>query len=483
MSFPETNGTYDYTVSTANSTYAPVVPGGSFTVQGMPVGKRVSFELETFAVTFMESGLPTATNWSVTLGGLLVNSTTDRVGFTEPNGTLPYAIQDVPGWHETTLPYQGTVDVRGVTMEPTLKFAEVTYTVTFMESGLAPGTEWWVNLTDGQSFQSRAASISVPEPNGTYEFEEMSVEKGYFASGGKFRVNGNALSETVKFALPTYDVTFSESGLPSTTRWSVTVGGVEQSSTTSTIEFDEPNGTYTYVIGDLSGLHEETLPYTAVLVVAGHSVVEPTLVFDPVTYAVVFTESGFPAGTPWYLNVTGGPSNSSVGGSVGFAEENGTYTYTVATSDKEFESSGGSFAVAGEAVPQTVTFRPVVFTVSFLETGLPAGTNWSVSLAGTSHSSITDTIVFSVTNASYPFTVGPWVGGAAAPSTGTVVVSGVNVDRSISFSATTPGGPTFLGLPGVQGYVLLAELTAAVLLGVGVVLVLLRRRRQTPPDA
>ncbi|MGI0156363.1 MAG: hypothetical protein ACREDE_09590, partial [Thermoplasmata archaeon] len=45
------------------------------------------------------------------------------------------------------------------------------------------------------------------------------------------------------------------------------------------------------------------------------------------------------------------------------------------------------------------------------------------------------------------------------------------------------GGPTFLGLPGVQGYVLLAELTAAVLLGVGVVLVLLRRRRQTPPDA
>ncbi|HUI38554.1 MAG TPA: hypothetical protein VLY85_02875, partial [Thermoplasmata archaeon] len=51
----------------------------------------------------------------------------------------------------------------------------------------------------------------------------------------------------------TYSVTFTETGLPGGTTWSVSVNGVTESSTSSTIVFQEPNGSYTYTVKDVSG--------------------------------------------------------------------------------------------------------------------------------------------------------------------------------------------------------------------------------------
>jgi len=50
-----------------------------------------------------------------------------------------------------------------------------------------------------------------------------------------------------------YSVTFTESGLPSGTSWSVTLNGTTKSSTADTITFSVPNGTYSYSIGAVSG--------------------------------------------------------------------------------------------------------------------------------------------------------------------------------------------------------------------------------------
>ncbi len=46
-----------------------------------------------------------------------------------------------------------------------------------------------------------------------------------------------------------YTVTFSETGLPSGATWSVTLNGVQESSSTSDISFQEYNGSYSYSIG------------------------------------------------------------------------------------------------------------------------------------------------------------------------------------------------------------------------------------------
>ena len=46
----------------------------------------------------------------------------------------------------------------------------------------------------------------------------------------------------------TYHVTFTETGLPSGTSWSVTLAGSTQSSTTGTIQFSKANGTYAFTV-------------------------------------------------------------------------------------------------------------------------------------------------------------------------------------------------------------------------------------------
>jgi hypothetical protein len=48
-------------------------------------------------------------------------------------------------------------------------------------------------------------------------------------------------------------VTFTETGLPSDTNWSVTVNDTEHSATTSSILFNESNGRYSFTVGSVAG--------------------------------------------------------------------------------------------------------------------------------------------------------------------------------------------------------------------------------------
>jgi len=50
-----------------------------------------------------------------------------------------------------------------------------------------------------------------------------------------------------------YTVTFTETGLPYGTSWSVTFNGTTESSSTNTITFNEPNGIYSFSIASISG--------------------------------------------------------------------------------------------------------------------------------------------------------------------------------------------------------------------------------------
>jgi len=122
--FQEPNGTYPFNVSAPGYTASPT--SGNITVYGTPLTESIKFTVippATYAVTFTEAGLPSGTNWSVTLYGALVHSITSNITFAEPNGTFSYTITGVSGWHQTTLPYSGTVAVHGAAVtEPTLAF-------------------------------------------------------------------------------------------------------------------------------------------------------------------------------------------------------------------------------------------------------------------------------------------------------------------------------------------------------------------------
>jgi hypothetical protein len=163
---------------------------------------------------------------------------------------------------------------------------------------------------------------------------------------------------------------------------------------------------------------------------------------SPTEYTVTFTESGLPSSTEWWVNLTDGPTFSSTTPSLTFAEPNGTYDYTAATTDKAYEPTvaGGSFEVNGASVSESVTFNRVTYTVTFTESGLPSGTRWSVTLDGTLHTSTTTTIMFKEPNGTYSLTVTPPIGFTASPTTGPVDVNGVSQLVSVTMTPWASGG-------------------------------------------
>ena len=71
-----------------------------------------------------------------------------------------------------------------------------------------------------------------------------------YDNGGNIVVGGDWLP-LVTFGL--YRVTFHETGLPSGTLWSVTLNGITESSTGNSISFWDPNGTYAFTVGPVTG--------------------------------------------------------------------------------------------------------------------------------------------------------------------------------------------------------------------------------------
>ena len=109
------------------------------------------------------------------------------------------------------------------------------------------------------------------------------------------------------------------------------------------------------------------------------------LVFTRVTYAVTFTESGMPYLAGGGVTFNGGSMTPfGVGGLVTFAKPNGSYSYTITAASGYLMVGSTPFSpvsLNGAAVLVTVTFE-AVYTVTFAATGLPSGTNWSVTLTG-----------------------------------------------------------------------------------------------------
>lgn len=161
-------------------------------------------------------------------------------------------------------------------------------------------------------------------------------------------------------------------------------------------------------------------------------------------FPVVFSEKGLPEGTQWSvaLNNTTETSHSPA---IVFDAKNGSYRF-VARSLVLYDPhpSSGKVVVAGRATLENISFTLAPqYPVTFTETGLPAGANWSMTLASTTVNSSTATIVFAERNGSFAFTTGVVSGYAASVLQGTVNVSGASVNQTVGFSPiTAPGGGT-----------------------------------------
>ncbi len=235
-----------------------------------------------------------------------------------------------------------------------------------------------------------------------------------------------------------YSVTFSETGLAARTSWTVTLSGVSHTSTTNSMAFSEPNGSYSSTVTAVVGY--SAVPSTGTVHVNGAATTQSIAFTRIATYSVVFSETGLASGTSWTVTM-GGVPQSSTGGTITFTEPNGSYAFSVTAVGYSAVPSSGSVTVAGAATGQTIAFtRATTYTVTFAETGLGLGASWSVTFNSVPQSSSGTSISFTgVLAGSYNFLVTA-SGYTANPASGTVPVTNANVTEPITFTSSGGGG-------------------------------------------
>jgi hypothetical protein len=359
------------------------------------------------------------------------------------------------------------VQVNGTATGVTIEWVLDTYPVYFAQTSLPSGTEWYINVTGQPSIATASGNVSMDLTPGNYSYSIATTDKEYapLRAYSEFTVSNTWLLLTVGFALKTYEVTFNESGLTTGTGWSITLNGSQQWSVGSTDLFDEPNGTWSYSVGEVPGW--TTTIHNGSVMVNGDSV-NVTIPWTQATYLVTFTEAGLPSGTGWSVTLNE-VRQTSTNTTMTFSEPNGTYAYTVGgVPGWTTAAFTGSLRVNGTASGVQVAWTEVTYQVTFIETGLNPGANWSVTLGGVQHYSKVSTINFTEPNGTYPFTVGSVYFRTPTPSSGSMNVTGANVTQSISFGGGFRGGLFFI----------VTVVVVIVIIVVVVALIILRRRKK-----
>ena len=189
-----TAGTHDYSIASVSGYTFGSPSSGSVDVTGSRT-VSVTFVAEE-TVTFTETGLASGTTWSISFDGTTASSTTSTITFTDiPQGTYTYQVSPVSGYN--LISTGGTLSVSGQPATETITFTPVpTFSVTFVEVGLANNTKWAVNF-DGTNYtatttNSHSSSITVSGLSaGTYAYYIYNVS-GYThsASAGVISIDG-----------------------------------------------------------------------------------------------------------------------------------------------------------------------------------------------------------------------------------------------------------------------------------------------------
>ncbi len=439
------NGTYNYSGFWSSGGLS--TPEREFNVTGAPLNLTVIFPV-TYKITFTEENLPAGADWSVhafdnnySINYYNASSGSTKIAFLQ-NGTYNYT-----GSFSGVATPEREFNVTGAPLNLTVIFP-VTYKITFTEENLPAGANWSVRASNSGVYYynfSSGSSMIAYFPNGTYHY--FGYFNGVTTPYHEFNVTGAPLNLTVIFPV-TYKITFTEENLPAGAYWNTNAYNYNSSVSYYNTSFRSsmiaylPNGTYNYSGSWSSG--GLSTPYRE-FNVTGFPMTR--YVVFPEAYSVVFTETGLPTGTTWYVSVynstTGHVHNSSSTSTITFSLYNGSYTYTVTTSLSGWKpsSSSGSFNVSGSPVNvPTITFSTTDHSVQFKESGLLTGTSWYVILNATEETSTSNNITFYVPNGNYSYTLETPVPGSpgtryvVSPSSGTVTVSGSNVSENVFYS-------------------------------------------------
>ncbi|MGB6499917.1 MAG: hypothetical protein WBG19_00740 [Thermoplasmata archaeon] len=260
-------------------------------------------------------------------------------------------------------------------------------------------------------------------------------------------------------------VTFTESGLPAATPWSVSFDKQTQSSATGSIVFNNiVNGSYPYTVAFEHGY--SVTPANGSLAVAGAT--SKAVAFSALvgaTYAVTFNETGLISNTTWSIVLQNVGTLTANVSTVSADLPAGAYNYSASVVTAGLITifsptpANGTVTVVADAIYTTIAYTShigAVYDVTFASSGLPAGSAWSVTLSTPTLpkftlSSTGPTIQFGEQAGTF---TGVYVGpaGFVAPiSTSEVIVSG-NSTVVVVFEPTFTVKFTETGIPVGQSW-------------------------------
>ena len=372
VSFLVQNGTYPYKIESPAGYYSSP-SNGTVHVDGSSVN---------ISISFFPSKSITPPIWAFS-GAYSNYSVSETNNSKTLNGYVYYKILSVNDTSQTIHILEASGNITGPVKN---SYSNVSWTnVSF---ALSP--YFFAQLNNASSSQNFTKGMTYTTSMGTFTVDELhfnysglaiklyvdtlsGIYVGVQLQNTTLNLNMNLTSTniptTVKTQTMKYGVTFTESGLPSGTSWSITFNGTKESSTTSTISFTAPNGTYSYTVGSVSGYSAASA--SGSISVNGASM-SKTVTFSKL-YSVTFTESGLPSGTSWFVTLNGS-KESSTSSTITFSEINGTYTYTVGqVSGYNLSTSSGNAKVIGTYLNIAITYTNTTnsktssFTISPLE--------------------------------------------------------------------------------------------------------------------
>jgi hypothetical protein len=335
----------------------PVIGGG-----GDSVWYQVQYR-SLYNVTVTETGLPSGTSWSATLGNKTLSSTASSIVFPgQPNATYNYSVSYESGF--SVSPSNGTAAISGSNVTETVTYTAIsladTSPVTINETGLITNTTWSALVTGYGTQSTNFGDLVFHVANATtYTYAGLPV-LGYFTpASGSVVVGAGPANVTVTYKglfNETYRLLFSETGLPSGLNWSVTFGNSStaftQTTASNAIVYTEANGTYNYTIS-VQGDYASIQPIGAVTVAGSavtlHIIIEPA-------YTVTFSETGLGSGASWSIFFNGQEKTTSAPANITFSIVNGSWTFAAYSSGQVASPASSSVGVFGHNESVTVAF-------------------------------------------------------------------------------------------------------------------------------
>ncbi|HTW56458.1 MAG TPA: hypothetical protein VMG36_08485 [Thermoplasmata archaeon] len=335
------NGTYGFEVFpvywfgfNTSIVYYPHPQNGTVVVAGADANVSIRFAPPpAYTVEFVAQGLAAGAVWWLNLStGADFRSTSASIAVNLTNGSYSYAVGlSLVRGVDYTAP-AGAVTVNGGRQTVTLPFG-VAHAVTFAEKGLPTGGAWFVTIADQPTLTTTNATLRVFETAGVYAFTVGSVNASYrpTVATGLVAVHHGAVTKHVKFVLVTFPLVFTETGLPTHTKWClVGLPGRERCTSGTSIAYVEPNGTYAYQPVT------NRLGYTArggTLLVNG-SAVAVAVDFTAFEYSITFDFPTFVGmegvvSDSWGVDIGSQLQSTNNATSLVLYEPDGTYSYTL----------------------------------------------------------------------------------------------------------------------------------------------------------